>query len=408
MVRVVRRSVLLAGATQAVLIALLVSNARYALLSPQAATWLSLASSVNGAASAWVVGIAFTKVTATPSSGLWLRVGRGLILGLAGVRAGTFGYGFSGHGSMEFWQWWQRCDALWWLVALGALGYGLRASAGRLAVVISAQALLLLHSITPQSWLFEGVLLATLIVMVPIFGPFLLIPSNTGFASAQRTADLDAGWRGLRRAAYARSAAGAIVLATMLATFAVDHRGLRHGLTLALVLSSLSWVLALLASARLIGAPAGHGTKLALASGLLAWAVVAESPVLLAVLGIGDSSSNYLVHLSIAYFPCSPLIVAALAGVLILLALKQIADAHDLYAASESIFRNIWWWCGVQGVLVLCRYGLTDARRSTVRGYLIASAVAMIVLGELMRRSVRLAQPAMPTTDVPRAIVHDS
>ncbi|HPH69786.1 MAG TPA: hypothetical protein PLF40_28740, partial [Kofleriaceae bacterium] len=67
MVRVVRRSVLLAGATQAVLIALLVSNARYALLSPQAATWLSLASSVNGAASAWVVGIAFTKVTATPS-----------------------------------------------------------------------------------------------------------------------------------------------------------------------------------------------------------------------------------------------------------------------------------------------------------------------------------------------------
>jgi hypothetical protein len=88
--------------------------------------------------------------------------------------------------------------------------------------------------------------------------------------------------------------------------------------------------------------------------------------------------------------------------------LKQIADANDLYAASERIFRNLLWWCGVQGVLVLCRYGLTDARRTTMRGYLIVSAVAAIVLGELMRRSVRLAQPAMATTEVPRAIVHEA
>lgn len=406
--RAVLRTLLVACGFQACVSAFVVVNARYAWLAASSALWLNLAICVSGAACAWVVGIALTKVTVTASRGGLLRLGRGLMIGIACFRACTFGYGLTGHGSVALWQWWQRIDALWWLVAIAALGYGLRASAGRIAVVISAQALLLLHAITAQAWLFDGVVFGVLVVAVPVVAPFLMVPPTTVSSSAASPGDFAAGWRGLRAGAYARSAAGAMVLATMLATFVVDYRGLRHGLTIALALGSVSWLLTLIACARLIGAPPGHGTKLALASGLLGWAVVAELPVLLAVLGVGDNSSNYLVHLSFAYFPCSPLIAAAFAGALILLALKQIADANDLYAASERIFRNLLWWCGVQGVLVLCRYGLTDARRTTMRGYLIVSAVAAIVLGELMRRSVRLAQPAMATTEMPRAIVHEA
>ena len=65
--RAVQRTLLVACGIQAFVSAFVVVNGRYAWLSASSALWLNLAMCVSGAASAWVVGIAWGVLGYTPA-----------------------------------------------------------------------------------------------------------------------------------------------------------------------------------------------------------------------------------------------------------------------------------------------------------------------------------------------------